>query len=117
MSLQTNLKHLESDTDFEKALESNENVMVTCGRMGPMCIPVYDVMESLQNKADHVAFFDMNFDGPAAHNIKSLPEVRNFTGLPFVVYFKNGQVTHAVSSIQNNAQIKQVLDSAFAKAA
>ena len=32
----------------QKVLAENENVMITCGRMGPMCLPVYDVMESLE---------------------------------------------------------------------
>ena len=113
--LQTNLKHVESDAEFKKVLEDNENVMITCGRMGPMCLPVYDAMEALERKYPHVAFRDMNFDGPASHNIKSLPQVRHFTGLPFVVYFRNGQVVEAVSSVQSKAQVKSVLDHHFAQ--
>jgi thioredoxin 1 len=113
MSLNTNLQHIESDADFTRVLAENENVMITCGRMGPMCLPVYDVMEALQRKYPHVAFRDMSFDGPAAHNIKSLPQVRHFTGLPFVVYFKNGQVVEAVSSIQSKQAVKAVLDKQF----
>ena len=113
MNLDTNLKHIESDAEFKKVLSENENVMITCGRMGPMCLPVYDVMESLENKYAHVTFRDMNFDGPAAHNIKSLPQVRHFSGLPFVVYFKNGEVVQAVSSVQTKAQVKAVLDDHF----
>lgn len=114
MALETNLNHIESDIEFQSVLAENENVMITCGRMGPMCLPVYDVMESLENKYAHVVFRDMNFDGPAAHNIKSLPQVRHFSGLPFVVYFKNGRVVHAVSSVQTKAQVKAVLDEYFA---
>ena len=113
MVLDTNLKHIESDAEFQKVLSENENVMITCGRMGPMCLPVYDVMESLENKYTHVVFRDMNFDSPVAHNIKSLPQVRHFTGLPFVVYFKSGQVAQAVSSIQTKAQVKAALDECF----
>ena len=113
MSLSTNLKHVESDQEFERVLTENENVMITCGRMGPMCLPVYDVMESLEGKYPQVAFRDMSFDGPAAHNIKSLPQVRHFTGLPFVIYFKNGRVVEAVSSIQSKAAVKAVLDREF----
>lgn len=111
--LQTNLTHVESDADFRKVLEENENVMIACGRMGPMCLPVYDVMESLEAKYGHVAFRDMSFDGPAAHNIKALPETRSFTGLPFVVYFKKGNVVSAKSSIQTKAQVREVLDREF----
>ena len=115
MSLNTKLQHIESDQEFSKVLDENENVMITCGRMGPMCLPVYDVMEALERKYPHVAFRDMSFDGPAAHKIKSLPQVRHFTGLPFVVYFKNGQVVEAVSSIQTKADVKAALDRQFAQ--
>jgi thioredoxin 1 len=115
--LATNLSHIESDEEFRRVLAENDNVMVTCGRMGPMCLPVYDVMESLEGKYPHVAFRDMAFDGPAAHNIKSLPETRSFTGLPFVVYFKRGQVVEARSSIQTKAQVREVLDRHFGDAA
>ena len=35
--LGTNLKHLESRKDAEDAVSNSENVMICCGRMGPMC--------------------------------------------------------------------------------
>ena len=111
--LYTNLKHIESDDEFNKVLSENENVMICCGRMGPMCLPVYDVMERLEGKYNNVAFRDMSFDGPAAHNIKSLPEVRSFTGLPFTIYFKNGKVASATTSIQTKKQVQEVLDQEF----
>ncbi|MCK4520161.1 MAG: thioredoxin, partial [Candidatus Omnitrophica bacterium] len=50
------------------------------------------------------------FDIPAASFIRSLPECAFFMGLPFTVYFKNGKVVKATSSIQNEKQIKDVLD-------
>jgi thioredoxin 1 len=111
--LPTNLNHVESKTEFQKTLEKNENVMLCCGRTGPMCLPVYDVMEKLEDKYSHVAFRDMNFDGPASHLIKSLPETRSFTGLPFTIYFKNGKVVEATSSIQTKKQVKNILDKQF----
>ena len=113
--LNTNLNHIESDDEFRKVLDENENVMICCGREGPMCLPVYDVMENLESKYQHVAFRDMKFDGFASHNIKGLPEVRSFTGLPFTVYFKKGEVVAATSSIQNKHQVKEVLDRQFGR--
>ena len=41
--LYTNLRHIESADEHAKILSENENVMVVCGRMGPMCIPVYAI--------------------------------------------------------------------------
>ena len=111
----TNLKHLESEAEIKEVLEANENVMISCGRMGPMCIPVYLDMEQLQSQFSHVAFRDMDFDIPAANFIKNLPECASFMGLPFTVYFKNGSVVAATTSIQSRDQIVEILDREFAK--
>ena len=46
--LYTNLKHIETAADHQKLINENENVMVCCGRMGPMCIPVYGIMEEIE---------------------------------------------------------------------
>ncbi len=108
--LSTNLKHLTSENDFRDTLKAHENVMVCCGRMGPMCIPVYEVMEGLQDEYNHVAFRDMEFDSPDARVIRNLPECSSFRGLPFTVYFKNGKVVKATSSIQTKEQITSILD-------
>lgn len=113
--LQTNLKHLLSDEETQKALKENENVMICCGRMGPMCIPVYGEMESLEKTYTHVAFRDLEFDIPAANFIKGLPECTGFMGLPFVVYFKNGKAVAATTSIQNRGEITEILDREFGK--
>lgn len=111
----TNLKHLETDQDVRGALEKNENLMVSCGRMGPMCVPVYGVMEELEKIYTHVAFYDQEFDIPAADFIRGLPECASFMGLPFNVYFKNGKAAAATSSIQSKEQIIEVLDRVFGK--
>lgn len=111
--LNTNLKHTDSDEAFQSLLSENENVMLCCGRMGPMCIPVYDVMEKLQSKYPHVAFRDMAFDGPASENIRRLSEVRGFNSLPLVVYFKNGRVVKATGGLQDKKQVQSMLDQLF----
>lgn len=113
--LSTNLKHITSEEEFKKVLNENENVMVCCGRMGPMCVPVYGVMEELEGEYKHVAFRDMEFDAPVAHAIRSLPECRNFAGLPFTVYFKNGNVVKATSSIQSMEQVTEILEGEFSQ--
>jgi thioredoxin 1 len=111
--LQTGLEHITSEDEFREVLANNENVMICCGRMGPMCLPVYDVMESIQEDYPRVAFRDMAFDEPVARVIRALPETSTFRGLPFTVYFKNGKVVHATSSIQSMDQITAVLDEKF----
>jgi thioredoxin 1 len=111
--LYTNLKHIESAAQHAKILEENENVMVICGRMGPMCIPVYGIAEELEEEYEHVKFFDMEFDIPDAHVIRNLPEVRGFMGIPFTIYYKNGKVVKATSSIQSMNQVRSILDEQF----
>ena len=113
--LYTNLKHLETEQEVKEAAENNEKVMICCGRMGPMCLPVYDIMEELEPTYPHIAFYDQDFDIPAANFIKNLPGCASFMGLPFTVYFKNGTVVAATSSIQNKDQVTKILDTELGK--
>jgi len=112
--LYTNLKHIETAADHAKIISENENVMVICGRMGPMCIPVYGIAEEIEKEYSHVKFCDMEFDNPESHVIRSLPEVRGFMGIPFTIYYKNGKVVKATSSIQTKEQVKAILEKEFA---
>ena len=113
--LGTNLKHIEKASELERILNENENVMVCCGRMGPMCLPVYDIMENLEEKYENVKFYDMEFDIPDASVIRNLPECRNFYGLPFTIYYKDGKVVQATSSIQSKEDITAILNAEFGK--
>jgi thioredoxin 1 len=111
--LQTGLQEIETAAELEKMINENENVMVCCGRMGPMCLPVYDVMEELEDERTNVKFAVMAFDNPEAAVIRNAPESRGFMGLPFTMYYKNGKVAHATSSIQNMQQVTSILDDKF----
>lgn len=114
--LHTNLDHIESDKAFDELVQNEKEIMICCGREGPMCLPVYDVMENLRDRYPDVAFRDMSFDGRAAHNIKSLPQAKGFMGLPFTVYIRDGEVVEATSGIQNKSQVKGILDRVFGEA-
>ena len=111
--LSTNLHEIETAAELQKIISENENVMVCCGRMGPMCIPVYDSMEELQDERDNVKFYSMAFDNPESAIIRNAPECRGFMGLPFTMYYKNGRVAKATTSIQNMKQITTILDEYF----
>jgi len=112
--LQTNLEHIESEEQLKELIENNEKVAVCCGRMGPMCIPVYDIFEILQENYPDILFRDMDFDIPAAATIKNLPECRGFWGLPYTIYYRDGKVVKATSSIQTAKEVKSVIDEVFA---
>ena len=113
--LNTNLRHLETEREVRDILKNNANVMISCGRMGPMSISIYDIMEQLENEYPHVVFCDQDFDIPAADLVKNLPECSSFMELPFIVYFKSGKVVAATSRIQSKDQIMAILDKAFSK--
>jgi thioredoxin 1 len=113
--LNTNLTHALSEKEHSEIISNNENVMICCGRMGPMCIPVYEIMEELEGEYKNVKFVDMEFDSPDAKVIRNLPECRSFQGLPFTVYYKNGKVVKATSSIQSKDQVTSILDQQFGK--
>jgi thioredoxin 1 len=111
--LDTNLKHIETEQELNEVLENNEKVAVCCGRMGPMCVPVYDIFEILREEYTDIQFLDMDFDIPVAALIKSLPECREFWGLPYTIYYRNGKVVKATSSIQTAKEIKSVIQEVF----
>lgn len=113
--LRTGLKEIETKTELEKLISENENMMVCCGRMGPMCLPVFSIMSELEEERTNVKFAVMGFDNPEAAIIRNAPECRGFTGLPFTIYYKNGKVVQATSSIQNMQQVTGILDSKFGK--
>lgn len=115
--LDTNLKHIESANEHAKFIQENDNVMICCGRMGPMCIPVYGIMEDLESSYTHVKFADMEFDSPDAHVIRNAPECRGFMGLPFTVYYKNGKLVKATSSIQSMDMVTTILNKEFGEPA
>ncbi len=114
--LYTNLKHIETAADHQKFISENENVMICCGRMGPMCIPVYGIMEDLEGQYANVKFADMEFDSPESHVIRNVPEVRGFMGIPFTMYYKDGKLVKATSSIQSMTQVRTILDAEFSSA-
>ena len=111
--LQTNLEHIENKEQLKELLDNNEKVVICCGRMGPMCIPVYDIFEILQGEYTDIQFLDMDFDIPVAEMIKGLPECREFYGLPFTIYYRNGKVVKATSSIQSAKDIKSIIKDFF----
>jgi len=79
-----------------------------------MCIPVYDIFEILQGNYPDIQFRDMDFDIPEAAAIKNLPECRKFWGLPYTIYYRNGKVVKATSSIQSAKEVKSIINDVFA---
>jgi thioredoxin 1 len=108
--LQTAVYEIETASELEKIISEHENVMVCCGRMGPMCIPVYEDMEELEQERPGIKFYSMAFDTTEAAPIRNAPICRGFMGLPFTVYYKKGEMVKATTSIQSRKQITEILD-------
>lgn len=111
--LYTNLKHIESTAEQIQFVSENEHVVVICGRMGQMCIPVYRIAEELEGQYSTVKFYDMEYDNPESAVIRTLPEVCDFLEVPFTIYYKNGKVVKATSGLQTKAQIMAILNNKF----
>lgn len=111
--LQTNLEHVNTAEELQTLIKNNEKVAICCGRMGPMCIPVYEIFDVLQDKHPDIKFRDMEFDNPEAAVIRNLPECSTFRGLPYTVYYRDGKVVKATTSIQTAKQVKDIINEVF----
>ncbi|KUK77995.1 MAG: hypothetical protein XD92_0597 [Proteiniphilum acetatigenes] len=67
-------------------------------------------VEELEEERPEVKFYSMAFDSPESGVIRNAPECRGFMGLPFTMYYKNGKVAKATTSIQTMAQVEENLN-------
>ena len=111
----TNLKHIETATDYSTIIDNNTNVMVICGRMTPSCIKVYRIAEELENTFWHIKFFDMEFDNPESGILKNIVGYYNLKNIPLIGYLKNGNLVEVSTGMQTKEQISSVLNKAYIK--
>lgn len=114
--LVSGLKHIESGADHKKAISENDNVMIICGRMGAESVTAYRIAEQLEYQYRHVKFFDMEYDNPDSQVIRSIPEVQSCNKIPITVFYKNGIVVKATSSIRNKDHIISILEEEYPSA-
>ncbi len=95
--------------EFDEALNNSGNLVVCAGRWGPMCIPVYKAMEKIdeEGRFGDVVLRVVDFDSEIAERIRNLEECRNFRGLPFTIYYRDGKVVHATTSIQPKQALEE----------
>lgn len=108
--LYTNLEHIETARDFEKIIRENENVVVICGRMGPLCVPVYRAIEELGNEFQQIKFYDMEYDNPEFYFFHARPEVSNLDEIPFTTFYHRGEAVKSVAGMQTKVQLKKFLN-------
>ena len=112
--LYTNLEHIETADEFVKIIKENENVVVICGRMGPLCVPVYRVVEDLSREFTGAKFYDMEYDNPEFYFFHALPEVQDLDEIPFTILYRNGEAVKSVAGMQTKIQLKEILAEEFA---
>ncbi|MCD6321701.1 MAG: thioredoxin family protein [Clostridiales bacterium] len=106
--LNTNVKEIKSPAEYEEYVNNNDSLVICAGRLGPMCIPVYIAMEQMEKEEQFkdVKLLTVDFDTASALAIRRNEKCRNFMGLPFTAYYKNGKMVHATSSIQSRMQLE-----------
>jgi len=108
--LYTNLRHIESITEFQKVIGEIENVLIICGNMGVDSIQVYRISEKLEALYPKVKFFDMEFENPESKFVCELFEHEKDNTVPYVVYYQNGEMVNRTSGIQTWEQMTEKLD-------
>jgi len=103
--LYTNLKHIETSASFTAALRDHRHVVVVCGRMGVQSVPVYRIVEVIEQQLTDVAFFDMEIDNPVSAVVTILFEPDSATSLPLVIYYRNGVVVGQTTGVQTQKEI------------
>lgn len=111
--LYTNLKHIETEQVHQKMINEHNKVIIICGRMGTYSIPVYRIAEQLQVLYPGVKFFDMEYDNPESAFMCELAGASAPFQLPFMFYYKNGQMIHHTAGNQSSEQIISLIDSLF----
>jgi thioredoxin 1 len=106
--LYTNLKHIETTTGYENAIGENENVLIVCGSMAMNSIQQYRIAEQLESLYPQVKFFDMEFNNPESKFLCDLFD--NKITVPYLIYFRNGEMVYQTSGIQTREQMAEKLD-------
>jgi thioredoxin 1 len=106
--LYTNLKHIETTIGYENAIGENENVLIICGNMWVDSIRVYRIAEKLEALYPQVKFFDMEFNNPESKFLCDLFD-KEIT-VPYLIYFRNGEMVYQTSGIQTREQMVEKLD-------
>jgi len=112
--LYTNLNHIVCAQEFETIMGAHENVMVICGRMDPESIRQYRIAEELERVYKAIKFYDIEFDDPNLFFLHAVAEVEELREIPYILYFRYGQVVKATSGNQTKAQVINILENEFA---
>lgn len=113
--LYTNLKHIETASDYARIVSETENVVIVCGRMGLTCVPVYKLAEELENSYKHVMFYDMEFDNPESAVLRNVVEYYDLKNIPLTGYFKKGNLVEVSLGTQTKEQMLAILNREYRK--
>ena len=113
MVLRTKLQHLRSKAKFKKLIKEYEKVIIVAGRMCPICSSMYPIFEHLDEIHDDIEIRDWDYDLKSADMIREMPETEDFWTLPFVLYFRNGEIVEAHAGKKSSSDIKKIIQDNF----
>lgn len=113
--LYTNLKHIETATDYHRVIGVNDQVVIVCGRMGEYSIPVYRAAEALQSEYPQVKFFDMEYDNPEAKLVCDLFDDIPEAKVPFLLFIGDGEMVHRTWGTKTENEIEEIINRSLVK--
>ena len=111
--LYTNLKHIETAAELERAINDYENVVIICGRMDPASIESYCIAEELEKKYSNIKFYDMEFDNPETMEMQNTMEICKIGNLPLIGYFINNNLIYLSYGVQSKELFEERLKKEF----
>lgn len=107
--LYTNLNHIERASDYQQVIAENGRVVIVCGRMGEFSIPVYRVLENLQEEYPEVKFFDMEYDNPESSIVCELFADESEAKVPFLLFYENGELIYRTWGTKTREDLVAIL--------
>lgn len=103
--LYNNLKHIETELDFERITALNAKVVIICGNMNAESVKLFETAEELETETGFHSVFDIEFDNPSLQSIRNIAVNKQITNLPFVIIYNKGKLTHVLKNDITKTQL------------
>ena len=111
--LYTNLKHIESQAEFELQSSLNKFVSIICGRMDKNSVQAYRNAELLKSDYPQIYFFDMEINNPELVEIFKGKLSEEINNTPFILFYKKGQLIATISGPLSKKEMDDQIISNF----
>lgn len=111
--LYTNLKHIESASDYWQIIRMHTNLVICYGRMDLHSIAIYNIMEEVQAEYPHIAFYDLEFDNPEFEMVRTHYACNHKNDVPYVIYLQNATLIRITNGSQKKEDVTVILHELF----